>query len=730
MKFIPKSMAYAVAVATSAITVSANAQLEEVIVTAQKRAESAQDIPMAVSAYGSDELRAMDAKGFGAIVLRTPGLSGSADADTQSVLTVRGIGTAAFSPGADNSVGTYFNEIPLSRNIGGMGYLDVERIEVVKGPQGTLFGRNTSSGAISITNQFALVGEDTLETRVSAGDEGQQLYEAIGNWSATDTLAFRAAARHDERDGTYKANGDELNGRDHDQGRIGLTWDATDALSVNAYYEKFKMTNRWQMVDNFNTWGNDPYADNIDVNKQPEQDIDADFAMARVGWDFSESMSLTSNSSYYNSDITALPTDADTGPVPIAEFIEPWDLEQYTQEFRINGAGERFNWFVGASYYYEEAEATSFLTIYEDPGLDVLFGDEGLCMLAEDFDLSCGVHTEDSYAKNETTSYAVYGDLVWDVTDKLQFTVGLRYTDEQKEMTVDTPLQDSTTVALIGEVTGTPNNATFNYTPGAITEKDNWNSTDPRVAVDYVLGEDTLIYANYAKGFKSGGFNRQPSSPGSSNIISFEPEENDAYEVGIKSDFWNQRARLNIAAFFYDYSDFQLETNDNASILIQNVASLETKGIEVDGTFLIGDSLDFRVAYAYLDAEFTDGAITDPEGNVLPLDGNKSIRSPENTFSVTGTWNITEQIDLRVDYAYTDEMYFTADNSEDLKADDYSLVNARLDYNAESGKWGVSVIGDNITDEEYAVSMINFLLPMQMPGFGRSVRFEARYNFF
>jgi len=732
MKHSHRKLVSAVAIATSALAGGAHAQLEEVIVTAQKRAESAQDIPMAISAYGSDELKAMDAKGFGAIVLRTPGLSGSGDADTQSVLTVRGIGTGAFSPGADNSVGTYFNEVPLSRNIGGMGYLDIERIEVVKGPQGTLFGRNTSSGAISITNQFALLEENTLDLRASGGDEGQLLYEAIGNWAVTDSLAFRVAGRHDERDGTYENSqtGNELNGRDHDQVRLGLTWAATEDLTVNWYYENFKMENRWQMVDNFGIWGNDLYSSKIDVNAEPKQKIDADFSVLKVSWDFSDSMTLTSNSGYYNSNIDALPTDADTGPVPIADFIEPWDLEQYTQEFRINGGNDSFDWFVGASYYYEEATAQTALTIYEDPGLDVLFEDEGLCILAADFGLDCGIHQEVSYAKNETTSYAVYGDLVWSVNDKLQLTVGARYTDEEKDMKLDTPLVDSTTTALIGVVTGAPDNAVFNYTPGEIGEKKSWDSFDPRLAVDYVLSEDTLIYANYAKGFKSGGFNRQPTRPGASSILAFDPEENNAYEVGIKADFWDQRARLNVALFYYDYSDFQLETNRDASILIQNVSDLETSGIEIDGTFLVGDSLDFRLAYAYLDAEFQGGSIDDGAGNIVPLDGNKSIRSPENTFSLTTTWNVTEEIDLRVEYAYTDEMYFTADNRDELKADDYSIVNARVDYNAANGKWGVSVIGDNITDEEYEVSMIDFLLPMSLPGYGRSVRFEARYNFF
>jgi iron complex outermembrane receptor protein len=709
---------------------AAHAQLEEVIVTAQKRAQSVQDVPVAISAFGEDELIAMDVKGFQSIVLNTPGLSGSADADTQSVLTIRGIGTGAFSPGADNSVGTYFNEVPVSRNIGGMGYLDVERIEVVKGPQGTLFGRNTSSGAISITNNFAVLGETTGSVRGAAGDEGQLLVEGIGNFAVSDSFALRVAARHDERDGTFEngVTGDELNGRDHDQVRVGFSWAASDAVLVNWYWENFQMQNRWQMVDNFGLWGNDVFADEINVNGQPEQKIDANLSVLKVAWDINETLSLTSTTGYYNSDIVALPTDADTGDVPIVDFIEPWDLEQITQEFRINGGGGDLNWFVGVSFYEETAQAVSRVTIYEDPGLDVLFGDEGLCLVAQDFGLECGVHVESSDAENTTTSYAVFGDVTWDVSDRLALTLGLRYTDEEKEMDLATPLTDSTTTALIGAVTGAANNAIFSFTPGAIRGSDSWTSVDPRLAVDYKLTDDVLLYASYAKGFKSGGFNRQPTIAGGTDILAFEPEENDAYEVGFKVEFLDRRARLNVSMFTYDYSDYQLETNDNASILIQNVADLDTSGVEIDATWLVSESFDLRFTYAYLDAEFQEGLIVDADGNPLDLSGNRALRAPENTYSIAATWAITDRIDARADYAYVDDMFFTADNSTDLQADDYSLINARIDYNSPAG-WGMSLIGENLADEEYVNAMINFLLPMSAPGYGRQLRAEIRYQF-
>lgn len=731
MKTIKRPLSFAVTLAAVAMAGTVNAQLEEVIVTAQKRSESIQDVPIAISAFSSDELQAMDAKDFRPIVLQTPGLSGSADAATQTVLTVRGIGTGAFSPGANNSVGTYFNEIPVSRNIGGMGYLDVANIEVVKGPQGTLFGRNTSAGAISITNQFAVVGEATGSVRVAAGDEGQLLYEGIANFDVSDTFALRVAARHEERDGTFEnsVTGDELNGRDHDQYRVGFTWNASDAVTVNGYWDHFEMENRWQMIDNFGLWGNDLYADEVAVNGQPSQKIDADLAVLKVSWDINDNLSLTSNTGLYDSSIVALPTDADTGDVPIVDFIEPWDLEQFSQEFRLNGGNDRLKWFVGASFYNETATAVSSVTIYEDPGLDVLFGDEGLCLVAEEFGLACGIHNESSFAENETTSYAIYGDATYDISDRLSITFGLRYTDEEKEMVLNTPLTDSTTTALIGAVTGGANNAIFSFTPGSIVAKDSWTSVDPRLAIDYKVGESSLIYASYAQGFKSGGFNRQPTIAGGGTILAFEPEENDAYEIGFKTDFANQRVRLNVAAFMYDYTDFQLETNDNASILIQNVADLETSGLEVDLTWLVSDSFDLRLSYAMLDAEFQEGIIVDGDGNPTDLQGNDSIRAPENTYSVVANWNVTDSLRARVDYAYVDEMFYTADNSPDLLADDFNLLGARIDYTFGESGLGVSVIGENLTDEEYAQSMINFLLPMSMPGYGRAVRAEVRYTF-
>jgi iron complex outermembrane receptor protein len=311
----------------------------------------------------------------------------------------------------------------------------------------------------------------------------------------------------------------------------------------------------------------------------------------------------------------------------------------------------------------------------------------------------------------------------------MSVTVGARYTKDKKDMQINAPLTDSTLTALVGLVTGTANNAVFNFTPGLISSSDEWTSFDPRLAVDYAITSELLVYASIAKGFKSGGFNRQPLLPGDSGILSFDAEENTAFEIGLKTDFWERRARVNLALYQYDYEDFQLETNRGGAILIQNAANLETSGIEVEARFLLTERIDLRVAFARQKAEFDKGSIDDGAGTIVDLKGLDAPRAPKTTASLIADFQITDQIDFNLSYTHTDEMFYTADNRVELLAEDFQLVNARLNFSSSDDRWGASIVGENLTDEEYTSSMIDFLLPMALPGMGRLIRVEARYNF-
>ncbi len=481
---------------------------------------------------------------------------------------------------------------------------------------------------------------------------------------------------------------------------------ATDTLNVKWFVENFEFENRWQPDLYFPADGLDGFNEVVqaDHSNIPKQSADNQLSVLNIGWDLSDMFTLTSTTGYFDSDVVALPNDLSFffAPDPISfNFYEPWDIEQVSQDFRLNGSSDNLDYFVGVSYYNEEVEATTFLPL-------TAFGDVA--------------PTESNNSINETTSYAVFGDVTWRATDRLSLTLGARWTTEEKEMSITTVNPGVVEVFL-------PTNG---------TQKDDqdWESFDPRVAVDYALNEDTLLYANYAKGFKSGGFSRQPIDPNGGVFLpgQFDEETNNAYEVGVKTEFLDNRARLNVALFFMDYEDFQLETNDGLSIQIQNAASMESKGIEVDGTFLLTENLDVRVAYAYLDAEFTDGGLLDADNNPVSLKGVTPARSPENTFNIAATHTLPlsfADFTTRLEYSFVDERRFihAPDPEGTYVQDSYDLVNLRFTLASQEDTWSVALIGDNLADEEYISSMIDFGAPLATRGLGRLLRMEASYRF-
>ena len=723
MKFNKTLIANAVGLLSTAVVGGASAQvLEEVMVTAQKRVQSMQDIPIAVSAYTEDELNAMGVEDNNSIILRTPGLTGGKDNDNQNILMIRGIGTQAFAPGTDSSVGTYFNEVPVSRANAVMGFMDIERVEVVKGPQGTLFGRNTASGAIAVTNNRAYLDDSSLDLRVAAGDEGQQEYEFAGNLAVSDTFAVRLAGKHIERDGTYVSNeGEELNNRETDQIRFSLQWQPTDSFNVKWFYDLYEFEYRWQPTSTGNTLLSgipmavtDPYADKQDITVAglPKSDAKNELSVLQLAWDLNSNLTLSSNTGYFNSDALGLSLNLDLSPFYLVSLHEDWDIEQFSQDFRLNGSTDSIDWFVGVSYYEETAEVTTFVH------LDI--NDNGMPDLGTEIDFMSDLIEKD-YGKNKSTSWAVYGDMTWAMTERMNLTVGARYTEDEKDA-------ESENVAGLFE------DDLFIFFPSPFTQvSDSWDSFDPRIALDYRLNDDTLLYTSIAKGYKAGGHNRFPGEPNSGVITSVDPEENLTYELGIKADFMDSRARVNATIFFSDYENYQAEVFPEGSTgaIIVNTGDLEAAGLELDATFLLGQNIDWKIAYAYVNAEFK----TDEIYNGVSIKGNQPSRSPKNTFSTNlrHNWELNSgTITSMLEYSWTDDTYYTIfeDSLNDYsQADAYGLVNARIDFNSASEKWGVAIIGNNITDEEYESSIIDFGIPFITPGMGALWKVEARYHF-
>ena len=690
--------------------------------TATKRAESVQDVPLAVTAFDAQFLKDSNIVGVDKLIGFTPGLNGTVGQDAESVITIRGIGTDAFGVGVDNSVGMFVDDVPVGRpTLIGNSFFDLQRVEVVKGPQGTLFGRNASAGAISVITNRPDLRENSLDLLLSGGNEGQQIYELIGNVAASEQLGFRLAARHDERDGPFMntATGDELNNRDHTNVRLGALYEPSDAVSAFFTAESIAIDTRVGFSDISMAFDG-----TTAQNQVPSQDIEAQRYLVKVTWDLNDSMTLTSNTSFMDYDLTAVPVDVDVSELFLIAISEPQEGDQFVQEFRLNGGTDTVDWFIGTSFITETIESR-----YSPDWSDFIFtelalGDPTFCETAG---VVCVDDVQqDHFAKTDNTSFAVYGDIAWNISDWLKLSFGARFTDDEKEFEINQPVPDSALSRLTGDA------FIKLATASPISAKDSWSSFDPRVALDYQLTDDVLVYGSVSSGYKSGGFNSDPNNTLASGLTQvpapFNEESVLAYEVGLKSQFWDNRAQVNVAVYYNDYKDYQVESSSALIILIQNAADVESKGFEIDGAFLFGDYFTLMASYSYIDAEFKRGEI---EG--IDVSGRPLNRAPEHSGSVVASYAIPigdlGELTLRGDYIYTDDYVFASENL-DLSQDAYGLWNTRVSFDTVDGRWGLALIGENLSDEEYFLARSDVLgQNLVVPAMGALYRLEARFSF-
>jgi len=692
--------------------------LEEIVVTAQKRVESVQDVPISISAFSDDFFEETGIVDVAGMVAYTPGLSGQTYQDTESVFTIRGIGTQAFGIGADSSVGIFIDDLAVGRtSLAGSSFFDVERVEVVRGPQGTLFGRNTSAGAISIITKRPTTEASTMDLKLGVGNESQKLLEFVGNWAATDKFAARLSVRHDSRDGSLRNEftGEEVNNRDHTNVRLGLSYDFTDNFFVDFRYERYEVANRTGATSLAGG-----FVDTASYDFDKEQEIQSDLSLLRFVWDISDSISLTSNTGYVGYDMTTIPIDADMSTLFGLNLFEPQEGSQISQEFRLNGGSGAVDWFIGASFYKEDIEASTTYEFTDYILTQLLLGDFTACDSFPCLDFAAEVGN----AKTDNKSYAVYGDLAWSLSDAVTLTLGARYTSDKKDFEYNAPLLDSLLAAVVGDNFFKPS------TNGVISDNGSWSSFDPRIALDFYVSDDVSVYASATSGYKAGGFNSGPDQryfePGEQNPAKFNEEKVTAYEVGLKSQFWGNRARINTAVFYQDYKDLQIENNEGLVVFIQNVADVLSKGVELDGSVLATPDFTIFGNYTWLSPEVQSGIVLG-----VDVTGNDTPRSPRHSGALGGryTWTLRSaaEFNFRLDYLYTGEFFF--DQMNTLKQDSYGVVNGMIGFDSANGHWGVAVIGENLTDEDYWETQVELLEFAGIPNMGRLVRAEFRVSF-
>ena len=730
---------------TALVAVAPNAaaqQLDEIIVTATKRAESLQDVPLSVAVIGGDDLAQQSITNLEETTSFIPGVT-VAKGNTADSIFIRGIGSGV-NQGFEQSVGTfidgvYYGRARSSRNP----FFDLARVEVLKGPQATLFGKNTIGGAFNITsnrptNEFEarLMGAYTPEFDTKE-------VEGVISGPIGDKISVRLGTRYSESDGfvfNTLSGEDEPATQEHIL-RGQILFQPTDGFELllkaesNSYDregDNYQLTGASALLQALTT-GADPQTEtNFDYTRSGPgtaagfnfegDETDASNYSATMNWDIGEH-TLTSITSYNKYDAIA-DRDTDYSSLNFLQQKEFQDYNAFGQEIRLTSpTGGAFDYIVGGFYSTEDLANTKFVNANFNsvpPVAGFLTGVFGVPVAALE-------GRRNQAFTQDTTSYSVFGQGTYSLSDALRLTGGLRYTKDEKDSTKElfyTPIGSDVVSPLLSAVY--PNLGLGNVQP--FTERSRSEDfVTGEAIVEYDVNDDVLLFGRYARGFKAGGFD-EDNVQGTEASAEFDREKVDAFEVGAKTSFGNGAGRLNATAFYNDYQDLQVSTFDGvASFIVGNAATAETYGLEADLAYQVTDNWDFAAAASWLNAtygEYLPGpALTLPDGS------NSQVQIPDpnnpgSTISVAGqdlsgaSLQFAPDLSLSVRTGYEMEVggdwlaRFEAngvynsgydipgDLEPELAQDSFIKLGARISLVDQEKGWSLAVIGKNLTNEK------------------------------
>lgn len=677
--------------------------LDEIVVTAQKRAQDLQDVPIAISAFDASFLEAAGVSTLDEIALRTPGLTMGRFNAVQPEIYIRGIGSTDQSAAGDASVGVFVDGVYMGR-LGTLDFdfFDLARIEVLRGPQGTLYGKNVVGGAVNIVTAPPT---EEFEARVEAtlGNYDRRGLRAYVNGGISDNIAGKFTASWLERDGyaTSATTGNDLSDEDNVTLRGQLLFTPTDSMDITlaADWSRDRLAgnNRECLGEQFvffpwflpsspfaaSPCSPDPFLNEKTVDGFQDRDIFGLSATLRMDTAFGEFTSITA---FRNGEYDIL-EDFSGSDAPLVTRRAIDEIDQWSQEFRLGDVAMdgRLDWLVGVYGYRADIDR---LENNDFSGNDV--------PLAAFFGLPPGVLPSFNvfyFQENRTTSYALFSQATYALTDAVSLTAGARYTYEDKDSRVRTEGFDPTGGFLVA--------------PYDVQASQSWNAFTPKLALDWRLNEELMVYASYAEGFKSGGYNgTSPSAEGAAT--SFDQEKAKNYEVGIKSELFDRRLRANLSAFFIDYADLQVfQLVDGARLIVDNAADAESKGVELELTAVLADGLTVFGSYAYLNAEYKN--FVNEAGD--DFSGNRLTRSPENSFNTGFTWRTALSdglsLTLHSEYSYRSGVFYTADNYAVAADGSLGLVDARVTLGFDRQNLELTLWGKNLTDEVYVTQAID-----------------------
>ncbi len=713
-----------------------SALMEEVLVVSRKRsaAESAQDVPLAINAYGTQQLDAMFVKNLGDLSYTTPNVQLEAVGTFPGVqnFSFRGQGINSSIPSVDPTVGTFIDGMYLGVTFGVvLDMFDLESVEILRGPQGVLFGRNVTGGAVNI--HTALPG-DEFEAKVKVAGTDHEQYTLAGSVSfpVGDKVSGKLVAYYDEDKGYFDNDFDgnltpgafcynpaeansEAGELETQFFRTAWVWSATDSVELIARLETGETEGQgaaWTRVDLQRDTGTlDDFTTTMDEAGLTEITWDQAILEANIDVSFGNG-TITNILGWRELDAYSVP-DVDGFSASI--FTVPGDTqqEQISNELRYAGSfvDDRLTLTTGI-YYFEQ-------DIYYREGRHIQ-GDALRVALGGDMD-------------HETLG--IFASADYDLSDRWTLTAGLRYTEEKK----DARVIDSTDGRCSDLV---------NFNCVFTDLNDEWSNWTPKLGVNYQLTDSAMLYAFWTKGFRSGGVNFRNAKPESIDPGPTNEEDQNSFEVGLKADLADGRVRLNAAAFYNTVDDMQRELNisDPDVVVLQgtvNAGDAIIKGFEVDFVALVTDNFTINGSLGYLDGEWdyinplydpdVGPSLTDPDSpNFGRFVGDDLPRlSPwAATLGAAYDWSLANggTITLRGNYAYRDEAAYLDNNFEYF--DEQEEVTASLDYLTENGKLRLSLFGKNLKDEARwgNLTQVSFgtIGPMQK---GRLIGLEAEYQF-
>lgn len=686
--------------------------LEEVVVTAQKREQNLQEVPVAVTAFDATALENAGVQDVTELQKSAPNVTMQVSRGTNSTLTsyVRGIGQADPLWGFEPGVGLYVDDVYLARPQGGvLDVFDVERIEVLRGPQGTLYGKNTIGGAVKYVTK-RLTGETELNINGALGSYNQRDLEVSGQTALIeDTLFFGGSIAQFTRDGygEFLQSGDENYNKDLMAARVSVEWLASDDLSVRFSADKTQDDSNAKgghrltssVLNPAEIVPSDVYDSNADMDT--DNDVESSGASLIITWDLSDATTFKSITSYREGETY---TNIDFDNTSLASLHVPavYEDDQTTQEFQLSYGNENLD-IVGGLYYYEGTASGAF---------DVLLG---AFNPGGAFDKSLGEFDAVTAGTVDTTSYAAYVHATYAFNERLALTLGGRYTIDEKDADVYKALLlvDGTSDQLGGDTLSTIAVST-DY-----ENDESWNQFSPRISVDYKVNDETLVYASYSEGFKSGGFDmRGDATKNPATVNGYDPEIVDTFELGVKTELLDGRIRLNAAAFYSDYTDMQVTvqqssdggTNFVSSVL--NAGESEIRGFELEALAQVTESLSASFMLGYINAEYLEVETETPAGVVDLADDWAFANTPEKTASIKLMYNRSlgdlGEIALSAGASYRSETQIFPQVESAIDEDSYTLWDASAVWYSADENWTVGLHGKNLTDEEYRVGGYNF----------------------